>query len=99
VQLYFHLVSSFRLSKPLNGSNALTYSAREAPAFLSCTPADHDDGLQLLPHKRVQGAVRITAYMVLACLVIGNSLMSIPVKLFTPNLHHVSLLVYSKERY
>jgi len=54
---------------------------------------------KFLPTKGFSGAVRITAYMVLACLVIGNSLMGMPVKLFIPKLPQVSLLVYFKERY
>lgn len=54
---------------------------------------------KFLPTKGFSGAVRITAYMVLACLVIGNSLMGMPAKLFIPKLPQVSLLVYFKERH
>ena len=52
-----------------------------------------------LPTKGFSGALRITAYMVLAYLVIGNSLMGMPVKLLIPMLPHVSLMVYFKEQY
>ncbi|EDR10193.1 uncharacterized protein LACBIDRAFT_318340 [Laccaria bicolor S238N-H82] len=83
VQLCSHLVRSFRPFEPSND-------------FSMPSPTVLD---KFLPTKGFSGTVRITAYMVLACLVIGNSLMGMPAKLFIPKLPDVSLLMYFKERY
>ena len=103
MRLYSHLVSSFHPSESSNGSNALTYSARVSPIPFPCSSLTFQLTMMILskflPTKGFSGAVRITAYMVLACLVIGNSLMGMPAKLFNPRLPQVSLLVYFKERY
>jgi MFS family permease len=72
----------------------IVLSGASAGAIVFPLVLDH-----FLPTKGFSGAVRITAYMVLACLVIGNSLMGMPVKLFIPKLPQVTLLVYFKERY